>query len=116
MPYHGHGVNNPEQRICKIYDSPCLPESEAIFQIAQGGIAGAATSAIEILRAVLSSHNARGFILVHNHPSGNAKPSDDDVLITHSVKRATEAVGLTLLDHIIVSRGAWSSLLDMGLL
>ena len=38
MPYHGHGVNNPEQRICKIYDSPFLPESEAIFQIAQGGI------------------------------------------------------------------------------
>ncbi len=46
-------------------------------------------------------------ILVHNHPSGNLEPSMDDILFTKRMKKAGEILGVTLLDHIIVSRTGW---------
>jgi DNA repair protein RadC len=47
-------------------------------------------------------------ILVHNHPSGNLDPSTDDILFTKRMKKAGEILGVTLLDHLIVTQGGWS--------
>lgn len=46
-------------------------------------------------------------ILVHNHPSGNLEPSRDDEVFTKRVKLAGEILGVTLLDHLIVSAKGW---------
>ncbi|MEW6377879.1 MAG: DNA repair protein RadC [Thermodesulfobacteriota bacterium] len=48
--------------------------------------------------------SASALILVHNHPSGDPTPSQDDRTITKDLKRAAETLGLRILDHIIVSK------------
>lgn len=47
--------------------------------------------------------NARNFILVHNHPSGDLTPSEEDVKFTKTIQGACEYVGLKILDHLIVN-------------
>lgn len=54
--------------------------------------------------------NARGIILVHNHPSGNPEPSTDDIALTRRVKQAGELLGVPLLDHVIVGECGYTSL------
>ncbi|MEA5060610.1 MAG: JAB domain-containing protein [Candidatus Pelethousia sp.] len=47
-------------------------------------------------------HGAMGVLLCHNHPTGNAKPSPQDLEATEKVIRALEPLGITLYDHIII--------------
>jgi DNA repair protein RadC len=60
--------------------------------------------------------NASSLIMIHNHPSGDPKPSQADIEMTRKVKDAAAAVGLTLHDHVIVSRGGHVSFKTQGLL
>ena len=53
---------------------------------------------------------ASALILVHNHPSGDVKPSRADVEITKQIKQALEAINILLLDHIIISKYDYASL------
>ena len=54
--------------------------------------------------------------MVHNHPSGDPRPSRADIEMTKKVKDAAAAVGLTLHDHVIVSRGGHLSFRSEGLI
>lgn len=56
--------------------------------------------------------NATTVVLAHNHPSGLAIPSADDVQTTHRVAAALEAVEITLADHIVVSRDDFVSIVQ----
>jgi len=51
--------------------------------------------------------NASSVVLAHNHPSGDSRPSMEDVEITRRINSALELVGLTLLDHIVVAKDEW---------
>ena len=55
-------------------------------------------------------------MLLHNHPSGDALPSGQDILITKKIKEAGELVGIPLIDHIIIGDGCYTSLKEKGLL
>jgi DNA repair protein RadC len=59
---------------------------------------------------------ASALIMVHNHPSGDPKPSRADIDMTNKVKEAAAIVGVTLHDHIIVSRGGNVSFRSTGLI
>lgn len=50
-------------------------------------------------------------ILIHNHPSGDAKPSKGDYKVTDRIYEATQLMGIQLLDHIIIGDGSYQSLL-----
>ena len=52
------------------------------------------------------AHKASGFIVVHNHPSGDATPSDHDRDITQALKVAAATVGVRFLDHLIIGDSA----------
>jgi len=60
----------------------------------------------EILNAVLR-HDGRAFALAHNHPSGNAEPSDADRRATEEVRRAAGVAGLRFLGHVVVTEEDW---------
>lgn len=60
--------------------------------------------------------NASAIIMVHNHPSGDPKPSRADIDMTKKVKDAAAAVSITLHDHVIVSRGGHVSFRTEGLI
>ena len=55
----------------------------------------------DVLRPALL-HSAWGFILVHNHPSGDPSPSDADLRMTRRVREAAEVVGIQFVDHLII--------------
>lgn len=59
---------------------------------------------------------AAAVVLLHNHPSGDPSPSQDDFLVTGRLKDASEILGIKLLDHIIVGRKRYYSFADMGTL
>src|SRR5713226_1755715 len=68
----------------------------------------------EVFKAAVLA-NAAGVVLVHNHPSGNPKPSSADLEITARVKAAGEVIGIELLDHIIIGHhGLYVSLKEQG--
>ncbi len=56
-----------------------------------------------------------GIIIAHNHPSGNLKPSDQDIAITNTIKKAASTVDVKLLDHIIITKDGYYSFADEGL-
>ena len=58
--------------------------------------------------------NATAIILVHNHPSGNLEPSEDDLELTTRMQRAGSLIGIGVLDHIIISRNGYRSLVESG--
>jgi DNA repair protein RadC len=51
--------------------------------------------------------NASSVVLAHNHPSGDASPSREDVVLTQRIQEALELVGLNLLDHIVIGDASW---------
>lgn len=55
-------------------------------------------------------HDAAGVILVHNHPSGDPRPSPEDVVLTRAVVQAGKLLDSKVLDHIIVGHGKYTSL------
>lgn len=57
----------------------------------------------EILRPVLT-HNAYGFILLHNHPSGDPSPSKADVHLTRRIHEAAQLMQVNLIDHLIIGQ------------
>jgi len=59
---------------------------------------------------------AAGIILIHNHPSGNPSPSDEDLRITKQVVEAGRLLGIKVYDHIILAGESYRSLADEGLL
>ncbi len=59
---------------------------------------------------------ATALILVHNHPSGDPKPSQDDIAMTRKIASVLSALSIVLHDHVIVGNGRWASLRREGLL
>jgi DNA repair protein RadC len=60
--------------------------------------------------------NASSVVFVHNHPSGDPKPSEDDLVITKKLIKAGEILGITVADHIIITRSNYFSLKAQGLI
>jgi DNA repair protein RadC len=67
----------------------------------------------EVFRpAIVAAGNA--IILMHNHPSGDASPSEADIKITRDLIRAGQLLKMELLDHVIVGRDSFTSLRTAG--
>jgi DNA repair protein RadC len=84
---------------------------KAARRVASGGIHGLHVSARDPLRIALREA-ASGFVLVHNHPSGDPEPSDEDVAFTRNVAGAAALVGVPMFDHVIVARRRSVSIVD----
>ncbi len=83
--------------------------------ISKGGVSGTVVDVRLILKpAILLT--ASSAILVHNHPSGNNKPSQADKTITQKVKEAAKFIDVTILDHIIIAGNQYFSFADEGIL
>jgi RadC-like JAB domain len=67
----------------------------------------------EVFRAAVIA-SAAAIILMHNHPSGYPDPSQSDIDITHTVRRAGDALQIELLDHLIIGNPDYRSLRQLG--
>lgn len=80
-----------------------------------GGVAGTVTDPKIIFKAALQ-HLASSLILVHNHPSGNLKPSEADLKLTKKLKEAGALLDIPVLDHLIFTDHGYYSFADEGIL
>ena len=90
----------------------CIAELE----IATGGLHSLSVRARDVLRPLLRT-GAHAFILLHNHPSGDPTPSPQDLDMTRMVVDCANAVGILLVDHLIIAGrgGGFTSFLNLGL-
>lgn len=58
--------------------------------------------------------NAVAFICVHNHPTGDVRPSREDEIVTNNLRQIGELMGIKLVDHVIVSENKYYSFLENG--
>lgn len=86
-----------------------------IFFLSKGTVSASLVSPREIfIRALLIG--AVQIILCHNHPSGNANPSDSDLKATQRIKDAGELLNICLTDHIIIGKDRYLSFKEANLL
>lgn len=83
--------------------------------ISEGGTAGTVVDPKKIFKMALDN-NAAAIILGHNHPSGNLKPSEEDVKLTRKIKTAGNVLDIDVLDHVIVGMNMYYSFADEGLM
>jgi DNA repair protein RadC len=83
--------------------------------VSSGGVAGTVADPKIIFKQAID-HLASAIILVHNHPSGNIKPSAADVTLTRNMKQAGTWLDLPILDHIIFGQSQYYSFADEGAL
>ena len=82
-------------------------------EIGEGSVNAASISVRKVVEAALSA-NATTVVLAHNHPSGVALPSADDVQTTRRIAAALSAVEVKLIDHIVVAEGDFISMVQSG--
>ena len=82
-------------------------------KISAGGLSATAVDVRCILREALLKR-ASAIVLCHNHPSGNIRPSKEDDLLTKHVAQASGCMDIRLVDHVILTDGAFYSYADEG--
>ncbi|MBC7651516.1 MAG: DNA repair protein RadC [Deinococcales bacterium] len=83
--------------------------------LSEGGIDAVMIEPRAIIKKALE-YNAKSIILCHNHPSGNLKPSRQDLALTEKIKQAASLFDIKVIDHIIVSNEGYYSFADDGMI
>ncbi len=84
-------------------------------KLSEGGTAGTVCDKKVIFQIALNA-NASSIILSHNHPSGNLKPSAEDIAITKEVQAAGRILDINVLDHVILTEEGYYSFADEGMM
>lgn len=82
-------------------------------KLSHGGLSETAVDVRVIMREALLA-NATVFTLIHNHPSGNARPSGDDDRLTKRIKEAAQTMRIHMVDHVIITDGRYYSYAEEG--
>jgi len=84
-------------------------------QISSGGIAGTVVD-VRLIFKIALENLSNSMILIHNHPSGNLKPSQADIDLTKKLKSAGIMMDIPVLDHLIITEKEYFSFADEGIL
>lgn len=103
-----------EQLIVVSLDTKNQPNTINVASI--GSLNSSIVHPREIFKSAILS-NANSIIIAHNHPSGDANPSKEDISITKRLKECGEIIGINLIDHIIIGdNDRFVSLKEKGIL
>ena len=111
---HADMAHNPIERVRVLFlnSKNMLIRDEAM---SEGSVDEAAVYVREVIRRALEYH-ATALILVHNHPSGDPAPSQQDIRLTKDIVEAGRHLRINVHDHIIIGTKGHSSLRAMGLI
>jgi DNA repair protein RadC len=84
-------------------------------QLSAGGVSGTVVDQKILFKGALECL-ASGIILVHNHPSGNLKPSEQDLRLTKKIQSAGVILDIPVIDHVIFTNHAYFSFADESML
>ena len=82
--------------------------------VAKGVLDAAILEPREVFRPAIKGAASR-IILIHNHPSGDPSPSDEDIDVTKKLIDAGDVINIKVLDHVIVGNGKWWSWVESRL-
>jgi DNA repair protein RadC len=85
------------------------------MRISQGGVQATVVDCKLIIKRALELLAVQ-IVLVHNHPSGNTQPSQQDLALTERVSEASQLFDIRLLDHVIIAKGAHFSFRGEGII
>jgi len=95
-----------------------MNSSNKIFRevvVSQGILNASLVHPREVFKIAISE-SAASIILLHNHPSANPEPSQEDLNITRQLVEAGEIIGIKVYDHIIIAGSEYRSFAEMGLI
>jgi DNA repair protein RadC len=81
--------------------------------ISRGSLNASIVHPREVLRPAIVA-SAASIVLVHNHPSGDPEPSEEDLAITRRLVQVGEIHGIAVLDHVVIAKGGFISLRSRG--
>ena len=134
--YAAEGIVQPGQRmassrdIFEHYDSHFRGKKSEMFKVvlldsknrvmkevavSQGSLTAAIVHPREVFKPAIEE-SAAAVVFVHNHPSGDPTPSQEDLELTRRLLKVSELVGIKVIDHVIIGDGAFASLADLSLL
>jgi DNA repair protein RadC len=111
---HAHMAHNEIEQVRVLY----LNSKNRLLRdetVSEGSIDEAAVYVREIMRKALD-YKATALILVHNHPSGDPQPSQQDIRLTRDVIEAGRHLKITVHDHVIIGSTGHASMRAMGLI
>lgn len=85
-----------------------------VAEVYRGSLNTAQVRVAEVLRPAIQ-RNAHALIVCHNHPSGNPTPTQEDIAVTRALVQAGKLLDIEVLDHLVIGRGAFTSLKERGL-
>lgn len=88
---------------------------KAVMQVSKGGVTGTVVDPKIVFAAALKTL-ACGLIMAHNHPSGQLRPSEEDIRLTRKLADGARLLDMHLQDHLIVTRTGYYSFADNGML
>jgi len=87
----------------------------AITNVSMGTLSASLVHPREVFKDAIR-HSASSVVLVHNHPSGDPEPSEEDLRITRRLIDAGRIIGIEVLDHIIIGKNDFRSFKEKGLI
>ncbi len=92
----------------------CLNSMNKIIKyetISVGNLNSSVVHAREVFKAAIENSSAN-IILLHNHPSGNAEPSNEDIMLTKKLVEAGKLLDIQVFDHLIIAGDSFTSLVE----
>jgi DNA repair protein RadC len=104
----GSEMQDLEQEVLKVLLLDSRNRLIKVEDVFKGSLNESVFSSREIFKLAFD-YNAASIILVHNHPSGDAEPSDADIQMTKRIMRLGELLGVNVLDHLIIGNNSFKS-------
>ena len=115
MEYLKHNLRDKTREIFMVIYLNGRNQILQMEELFEGTLTTSAVYPREVVKRALD-HAAAALVFVHNHPSGNPKPSQDDITITQKLKEAAEAIDVSVHDHLIIAGNEVYSFADNGLI
>lgn len=100
-----HNIQTEEYVYLLCFNTKC--RLIGVFELSHGAVNQSICSTREIFQKALLC-NASGFVLAHNHPSGDTSPGKEDLAVYRKIKEATQLMDLPIMDNIIVGDNYYS--------
>jgi len=111
--YLYHSLRDKKREIFKVVFLDAQNKIIAIEDLFEGTLTASSVYTREVVQTALR-HHAAGLFLVHNHPSGEPRPSSEDRLITRELIHACRVMGITVHEHLIIGDNTYFSFADQG--
>jgi DNA repair protein RadC len=111
--YLYHSLRDKKREIFRVVFLDAQNRILAIEDLFEGTLTASSVYPREVIQSALR-HHAAGLFLVHNHPSGEPRPSPEDKRITRELIHACRLMGITVHEHLIVGDNTYFSFADHG--